>query len=87
MDKINELLNGKDIYNLDVSGFVPEHIKNNAQTGYLYVQTVLLAEILKEIKELKEIKLENKVETKETKGSAKGNKKDNKEEIEETKAE
>ena len=86
MDKINELLNGKDIYNLDVSGFVPEHIKNNAQTGYLYVQAVLLAEILKEIKELKEIKLENKVETKETKGNAKGNKKEVKEETE-TKAE
>ena len=87
MDKINELLNGKDIYNLDVSGFVPEHIKNNAQTGYLYVQTILLAEILKEIKELKEIKLENKVEAKETKGNAKGNKKEIKEETEETKAE
>ncbi len=87
MDKINELLNGKDIYNLDVSGFVPEHIKNNAQTGYLYVQTVLLAEILKEIKELKEIKSENKVETKEIKSNAKVNKKEVKEETEETKAE
>ena len=87
MDKINELLNGKDIYNLDVSGFVPEHIKNNAQTGYLYVQTVLLAEILKEIKELKEIKSENKVETKEIKSNAKVNKKEVKEETEETKSE
>lgn len=86
MDKINELLNGTDIYNVDVSGFVPEHIKNNAQTGYLYVQTVLLAEILKEIKELKEIKVENKVETKEVKGNVKGNKKEVKEETE-TKAE
>ena len=65
MEKINELLNGIDIYGLNIGGHVPSHIKDNVQTGYLYVQTQLLAEILKELKELKELKTE-KVEVKST---------------------
>ena len=65
MEKINELLNGIDIYGLNIGGHVPSHIKDNVQTGYLYVQTQLLAEILKELKELKELKTE-KVEVKTT---------------------
>ena len=51
MEKINEILNGIDIYGLNIGGHVPSHIKDNVQTGYLYVQTQLLAEILKELKE------------------------------------
>ena len=65
MEKINELLNGTDVYGLNIGGHVPSHIKDNVQTGYLYVQTQLLAEILKELKELKELKTE-KVEVKST---------------------
>ena len=65
MEKINEILNGIDIYGLNIGGHVPSHIKDNVQTGYLYVQTQLLAEILKELKELKELKTE-KVEVKTT---------------------
>lgn len=65
MEKINELLNGIDIYGLNIGGHVPSHIKDNVQTGYLYVQTQLLAEILKELKELKELKIE-KAEVKST---------------------
>lgn len=65
MEKINELLNGIDIYGLNIGGHVPRHIKDNVQTGYLYVQTQLLAEILKELKELKELKIE-KAEVKST---------------------
>ena len=65
MEKINELLNGIDIYGLNIGGHVPSHIKDNVQTGYLYVQTQLLSEILKELKELKELKTE-KVEVKTT---------------------
>ena len=65
MEKINELLSGIDVYGLNIGGHVPSHIKDNVQTGYLYVQTQLLAEILKELKELKELKTE-KVEAKST---------------------
>lgn len=65
MEKINELLNGTDVYGVNVSGHVPLHIKDNVQTGYMYVQTQLLIEILKELKELKELKTE-KVEVKTT---------------------
>ena len=65
MEKLNELLKNVDIYGLNVSGFVANHVKDNNQTGYLYVQTQLLAEILKELKELKELKTE-KVEVKST---------------------
>ena len=31
MEKINELLNGTDVYGMNVSGHVPVHIKNNVQ--------------------------------------------------------
>ena len=65
MEKINELLNGTDVYGMNVSGHIPLHIKNNVQTGYMYVQTQLLIERLKELKELKELKTE-KVEVKTT---------------------
>lgn len=65
MEKINELLNGTDVYGMNISGHVPLHIKDNVQTGYMYVQTQLLIEILKELKELKELKIE-KVEVKTT---------------------
>ena len=65
MEKINELLNGTDVYGMNISGHVPVHIKDNVQTGYMYVQTQLLIEILKELKELKELKIE-KVEVKTT---------------------
>ena len=65
MEKINELLNGTDVYGMNISGHVPLHIKDNVQTGYMYVQTQLLIEILKELKELKELKTE-KVEVKTT---------------------
>ena len=65
MEKINELLNGTDVYGMNVSGHIPLHIKDNVQTGYMYVQTQLLMEILKELKELKELKTE-KVEVKTT---------------------
>ena len=65
MEKINELLNGTDVYGMNISGHVPLHIKDNVQTGYMYVQTQLLMEILKELKELKELKTE-KVEVKTT---------------------
>lgn len=65
MEKINELLNGTDVYGMNVSGHIPLHIKDNVQTGYMYVQTQLLIEILKELKELKELKTE-KVEVKTT---------------------
>lgn len=65
MEKINELLNGTDVYGMNISGHVPLHIKDNVQTGYMYVQTQLLIEILKELKELKELKNE-KVEVKAT---------------------
>ena len=58
MEKINELLNGTDVYGMNISGHVPLHIKDNVQTGYMYVQTQLLMEILKELKELKELKTE-----------------------------
>ena len=58
MEKINELLNGTDVYGMNISGHVPLHIKDN-------VQTQLLIEILKELKELKELKTE-KVEVKTT---------------------
>ena len=51
MEKINELLNGTDVYGMNISGHVPLHIKDNVQTGYMYVQTQLLIEILKEKKE------------------------------------
>lgn len=64
MEKINELLNGTDVYGMNISGHVPLHIKDNVQTGYMYVQTQLLIEILKELKELKELKIEKvEVET------------------------
>ena len=65
MEKINELLNGTDVYGMNIGGHVPLHIKDNVQTGYMYVQTQLLMEILKELKELKELKTE-KVEVKTT---------------------
>ena len=65
MEKINELLNGIDVYGMNISGHVPVHIKDNVQTGYMFVQTQLLIEILKELKELKELKTE-KVEVKTT---------------------
>ena len=65
MEKINELLNGTDVYGMNISGHIPLHIKDNVQTGYMYVQTQLLIEILKELKELKELKTE-KVEVKTT---------------------
>lgn len=65
MEKINELLNGTDVYGMNIGGHVPLHIKDNVQTGYMYVQTQLLIEILKELKELKELKTE-KVEVKTT---------------------
>ena len=65
MEKINELLNGTDVYGMNIGGHVPVHRKDNVQTGYLYVQTQLLIEILKELKELKELKTE-KVEVKTT---------------------
>ena len=65
MEKINELLNGTDVYGMNICGHVPLHIKDNVQTGYMYVQTQLLIEILKELKELKELKTE-KVEVKTT---------------------
>ena len=65
MEKINELLNGTDVYGMNIRGHVPVHIKDNVQTGYMYVQTQLLIEILKELKELKELKTE-KVEVKTT---------------------
>lgn len=56
MNKLNELLKNVDIYGLNVSGFVANHIKDNNQTAYEYLQTVTLLEILKELKELKELK-------------------------------
>ncbi len=56
MDKLNELLKNVDIYGLNVSGFVANHIKDNNQTAYEYLQTITLLEILKELKELKELK-------------------------------
>ena len=65
MEKINELLNGIDVYGMHISGHIPVHIKDNVQTGYMYVQTQLLIEKLKELKELKELKTE-KVEVKTT---------------------
>ena len=65
MEKINELLNGIDVFGMNISGHVPVHIKDNVQTGYMFVQTQLLIEILKELKELKELKTE-KVEVKTT---------------------
>lgn len=66
MNKLNELLKNVDIYGLNVSGFVANHIKDNNQTAYEYLQTVTLLEILKELKELKELK-SNDNETVETK--------------------
>ena len=78
MEKINELLNGTDVYGMNVSGHIPLHIKDNVQTGYMYVQTQLLIEILKELKELKELKTE-KVEVKTTtKATTKTNKNEEK---------
>ena len=78
MEKINELLNGTDVYGMNVSGHIPLHIKDNVQTGYMYVQTQLLIEILKELKELKELKNE-KVEVKTTtKATTKTNTKEEK---------
>ena len=78
MEKINELLNGTDVYGMNVSGHIPLHIKDNVQTGYMYVQTQLLIEILKELKELKELKTE-KVEVKTTtKATTKTNTKEEK---------
>lgn len=71
MEKINELLNGIDIYGLNIGGHVPSHIKDNVQTGYLYIQTQLLAEILKELKELKELKTEKSEVKSTTKTTAK----------------
>ena len=65
MEKLNELLKNVDIYGLNVSGFVANHVKDNNQTAYEYLQTVTLLEILKELKELKELKTE-KVEVKST---------------------
>ena len=64
MEKILELLNGVDVYGLPVGGQVPYHIKDNVQTSYLYLQAHLLAEILKEIRELKALKEEKTVEAK-----------------------
>ena len=58
MEKINELLNGIDVYGMNISGHVPVHIKDNVQTGYMFVQTQLLIEILKELKELKDGNIE-----------------------------
>ena len=79
MEKINEILNGIDIYGLNIGGHVPSHIKDNVQTGYLYVQTQLLAEILKELKELKELKTEKvEVNTTTTKATTKTNTKEEK---------
>lgn len=66
MEKINELLNGTDVYGMNIGGHVPVHIKDNVQTGYMYVQTQLLIEILKELKELKTEKVEVKTTTKAT---------------------
>lgn len=66
MNKLNELLKNVDIYGLNVSGFVANHVKDNNQTAYEYLQTVTLLEILKELKELKELK-SNDNETVETK--------------------
>ena len=65
MEKLNGLLKNVDIYGLNVSGFVANHVKDNNQTAYEYLQTVTLLEILKELKELKELKTE-KVEVKST---------------------
>jgi hypothetical protein len=56
MNKLNDLLKNVDIYGLNVSGFVANHVKDNNQTAYEYLQTVTLLEILKELKELKELK-------------------------------
>ena len=56
MEKLNELLKNVDIYGLNVSGFVANHIKDNNQTAYEYLQTITLIEILKELKELKKLK-------------------------------
>lgn len=56
MEKLNELLKDVDIYGLNVSGFVANHIKDNNQTAYEYLQTITLIEILKELKELKKLK-------------------------------
>ena len=50
MNKLNELLENVDIYGLNVSGFVANHVKDNNQTAYEYLQTVTLLEILKELK-------------------------------------
>lgn len=69
MNKLNDLLKNVDIYGLNVSGFVANHIKDNNQTAYQYLQTVTLLEILKELKELKELK-SNDNETVETKTKA-----------------
>lgn len=66
MNKLNELLKNVDIYGLNVSGFVANHVKDNNQTAYEYLQTVTLLEILKELKELKELR-SNDNETVETK--------------------
>lgn len=69
MNKLNDLLKNVDIYGLNVSGFVANHVKDNNQTAYEYLQTVTLLEILKELKELKELK-SNDDETVETKTKA-----------------
>lgn len=69
MNKLNDLLKNVDIYGLNVSGFVANHVKDNNQTAYEYLQTVTLLEILKELKELKELK-SNDNETVETKTKA-----------------
>ena len=73
MEKINELLNGTDVYGMNVSGHIPLHIKDNVQTGYMYVQTQLLIEILKELKELKELKTEKVEVNTTTKATTKTN--------------
>lgn len=72
LEKINELIDGIDVYGVSPQRLVPLHIKDNTQTAYQYLTVKLLAEVLEELKKLNtkeenvEVKATTKKATKET---------------------
>lgn len=46
MEKLNDLLKGVNVYGLNVAGFVANHVKDNNQTAYEYLQTVTLLSLI-----------------------------------------
>ena len=63
-NRLKELLEGVDVFGLPLNHYIHSDTKDNNLIGYSYLQTILLLQILDELKKSNE---DNKVEVKETK--------------------